>query len=118
MPSSLVRSSEQGQILRRLVKTMARIIQCGTVAVAPPLNLAKQVRGRRKMLATLISALESRDVTQLDLECGWVQVDWADIDIVYALRNRKMNPHVSLAPSDALEKALGLAPASPQVQQP
>ncbi len=73
-----------------VVEAMAQIPQWSTVVVATPLNLARQERGRRKALEVLLPALEERGVTQLNLESRWVQEDQFDIDMVRALRSRRV----------------------------
>ena len=73
-----------------VVEAMARIPQWSTVVVATPLNLARQERGRRKALEVLLPALEEKGVTQLNLESRWVQEDQADLDMVFAMLNRRM----------------------------
>ena len=84
----LARPHESGQARRG--RGMAQIPQWSTVVVATPLNLARQERGRRKALEVLLPALEERGVTQLNLESRWVQEDQFDIDMVRALRSRRV----------------------------
>lgn len=38
----------------------------------------------------LLPALEEKDVTQRDLESRWTQEDQSDIDMVFALMNRRI----------------------------
>ena len=73
-----------------IVEALAEIPHWSTVVVASPLNHARQERGRRKALEVLLPALESKGVRQLNLESRWKQEDQADIDMVFALQNRKI----------------------------
>ena len=60
------------------------------MVVATPPSLARQERGRRKALEVLLPALEEKGVTQPDLESRWTQEDQSDIEMVRALRSRRV----------------------------
>lgn len=74
----------------RVVEAMAAIPHWSTVVVATPLNGVRQERGRRKALEVLLQRLESEGVGLLNLESRWRQEDKADLDMVFALQNRRL----------------------------
>lgn len=73
-----------------VVEAMETIPHWSTVVVASPLNGARQERGRRKALEVLLQKLESDGVGLLNLESRWRQEDKADLDLVFALQNRRL----------------------------
>ena len=74
----------------RVVEAMAAIPHWSTVVVATPLNGVRQERGRRKALEVLLQRLEAEGVGLLNLESRWRQEDKADLDMVFALQNRRL----------------------------
>jgi len=73
-----------------VVEAMADVPHWSTVVAASPLNGIRQERGRRKALEVLLQSLESDGVNLLNLESRWRQEDKADLDMVFALQNRKL----------------------------
>ena len=75
----------------RSLQALAEMPHWNAVAIASPLlSSIRPERGRRKCLERLLPALEERGVSALRLESRWRQEDRADIDMVVALRNRKL----------------------------
>ena len=75
----------------RSLGALAAIPHWSTVAIAAPmLPGVRQERGRRKCLERLLPHLEGLGVERLVLESRWKQEDQFDVDMVAALRSRKM----------------------------
>lgn len=75
----------------RSLEAIARIPHWSMVAICSPMVIGpRQERARRKCLERLLPQLEERGVDLLTLESRWKQEDKSDVDMVYALRNRKM----------------------------
>lgn len=74
----------------RVIEAMAAIPHWSTVVVATPLDGVRQERGRRKALEVLLQKLEADGVGLLNLESRWHQEDKADLDMVFALQNRRL----------------------------
>lgn len=92
----------------RVVEAMAEIPQWSTAVVATPLNGARQERGRRKALEVLLQKLEADGVGLLNLESRWRQEDKSDLDMVFALQNRRLIKSIRIrhVKSDELEPRL------------
>lgn len=75
----------------RSLEIISQIPHWSAVAVCAPMPLGpRQERARRKCMERLLPHLEERGVEQLTLEGRWKQEDQADIDMVYALKNRRI----------------------------
>ncbi len=79
----------------RSLEAIARIPHWNTVAICSPMVPGpRQERARRKCLERMLPQLENRGVGLLTLESRWKQEDKSDVDMVYALRNRRMIEHI------------------------
>lgn len=75
----------------RSLEAIARIPHWNAVAIcAPMLTGPRQERARRKCFERILPRLEERGVDTLVLESRWKQEDKLDVDMAYALRNRRM----------------------------
>ena len=75
----------------RSLEAISRIPHWNMVAICSPMPIGpRQERARRKCFERLLPQLEERGVDLLRLESRWKQEDQADVDMVHALRNRKM----------------------------
>ena len=99
-----LRESEKLAVL----EACATISHWSTVVIASPLNRVRQERGRRKALEVLLPKLEERGVRLLNLESRWKQEDKADLDMVFALQNRRAikDIHIRHVKSDSNDPKL------------
>lgn len=80
-----------GREKRRSLEALAEVPHWSAVAIASPMIASiRPERGRRKCLERLLPELEGNGVGLLKLESRWKQEDQADVDMVVALRNRRM----------------------------